>query len=75
MKRMDRLCPPYEGNEPYLYFCFADQDREAVFPLLRHLAQRGCRIWYSLGSTPDVGERRWRQERMDHAELIILYRI
>lgn len=73
MKQMDRLCPPYEGNEPYLYFCFADQDREAVFPLLRHLTQRGCRIWYCLGSASDVTERKRRQDRMDRAELIVLY--
>ena len=41
MGRMYRNCPPYEGSDPYLYLCFAEQDREAVFPLLRHLYSRG----------------------------------
>ena len=44
MKASFRRCPPYEGKEPYLYLCFAEQDREAVFPLLEHLYSRGCRM-------------------------------
>ncbi len=73
MKRIDRAYPPYEGEEPYLYLCFAEGDREAVFPLLSHLVERGCRIWYSTGATADVNELNRQQARMDRASLVVLY--
>ena len=73
MGRMYRNCPPYEGSDPYLYLCFAEQDREAVFPLLRHLYSRGCRIWYSTESTADLEKLNRQQERMNGASLVVLY--
>ena len=73
MRTSFRRCPPYEGEEPYLYLCFAEQDREAVFPLLEHLYSRGCRIWYSLENTADMEELDHRQERMNGAALVVLY--
>jgi len=73
MSRSFRGCPPYEGSDPYLYLCFAEQDREAVFPLLRHLYSRGCRIWYSLENTADLEKLDRQQERMNGASLVVLY--
>ena len=54
MKKIQRGCPPYEGADPYLYFCFAEKDREAVFPLLEYLYLRGVRIWYNVEYTADI---------------------
>lgn len=68
-----RRCPPYEGSDPYLYLCFAEEDREAVFPLLRHLAERGCRIWYSVKATADLEKLKRQQERMNGASLAVLF--
>lgn len=44
-----RAFPPYEGDEPYLYFCFLEADFERVKPLIRLLYGRGCRVFYSVG--------------------------
>ena len=73
MDKFRRLCPSYEGSEPYLYLCFAEKDREAVFPLLDYLYLRGCRIWYSPGATADLEELKKQQERMNDASLLVIY--
>ena len=73
MRKPERRCPPYEGGDPYLYLCFAEKDREAVFPLLEHLYRRGVRIWYSTETTSDIGKLNRQQERMNGASLVVLY--
>ena len=73
MKKIQRGCPPYEGTDPYLYFCFAEKDREAVFPLLEYLYLRGVRIWYSVENTADIRKLNRQQERMNQASLLVIY--
>lgn len=65
--------PPYEGNEPYIHLCFSDRDERKVRPLLRRLLLRGCRVWYSVGETPDRALQAIRNERMLKAGLTVLY--
>ena len=73
MKKIQRGCPPYEGNEPYLYFCFAEKDRDAVFPLLEHLYLRGVRLWYNVEKTDNIRKLNRQQQRMNQAALLIIY--
>ena len=73
MGKPERVCPPYEGGEPYLYLCFAEKDSEAVFPLLKHLYQRGVRIWYSIETTANIEKLNHQQERMNNASLLVIY--
>lgn len=68
-----RRFPPYAGSDPYLYFCFAERDRETVFPLLEQLFLRGCRIWYSPENTADIGKLNHQQERINNASLVVAY--
>lgn len=49
MAALSRHYPPYEGEEPYLYFAFAEADSEKAGPLLAQLYVRGCRVWYGRG--------------------------
>ncbi|MBO5556589.1 MAG: hypothetical protein J5927_05340 [Oscillospiraceae bacterium] len=65
--------PPYEGEAPYLYFAFADADRDRVWPLIRRLLRRGCRIWYAAGPAGSAEELLQRQRRALGAELTLLY--
>lgn len=69
MKKIQRGCPPYEGNEPYLYFCFAEKDRDAVFPLLEHLYLRGVRIWYNVEKTDNIRKLNRQLERIHLCEM------
>ena len=68
-----KQCPPYEGNEPYLYAAFADGDSDRVWTILRPLISRGCRVWYSRGRAGSAEELMHRQERCENAALTMVY--
>ena len=57
--------PPYEGNEPYLFFAFAEQDSGKVWKQMRPLLARGCRIWYSSGPAGSASEVLRRRREQD----------
>ena len=71
--RTEKIYPPYEGWEPYIHLCFSGRDERKVRPLLRKLLQRGCRVWYCVGDTPDRNTLVLRNERMLGAGLTVLY--
>lgn len=73
MARFSELFPPYGGDQPYLYFCFSDADKDRLRPLFRRLYERGCRIWYPTGHSGTVAERERRDARMRKARLVVLY--
>ena len=73
MKNWMKQYPPYEGNEPYLYFAFAQADSARVWKILRPLLARGCRIWYSSGPAGSAEELLHRQARSGGAELTLIY--
>ncbi len=65
--------PPYEGDGPYLYFAFAEEDSRRVRKLLRPLLARGCRVWYCCGPAGSAEELLHRQERCEKAALTVVY--
>ena len=65
--------PPYEGDAPYLYFAFAEEDSKRVWKLLRPLLSRGCRVWYCYGPAGSAEELLHRQERCEKAALTVVY--
>lgn len=73
MKSWQKKYPPYEGTEPYLYFAFADADAKKVWPVMKVLLQRGCRVWYCIGHAGSSGELLHRQERASGAAWTLLY--
>ena len=42
----------YEGNEPYVFICYAHHDRAHVYPELIRLRDAGVNIWYDEGIPP-----------------------
>lgn len=68
MAELSRRYPPYEGEEPYLYFAFAEADSEKAGPLLAQLYARGCRIWYGRGEN-----RPHRLDRIKNASMAVIY--
>ena len=73
MAAIEKQCPPYTGEQPFLYLCFADADTDRLRPLFRRLYERGCRIWYPVGHGGSAAERERRDARMQKARLVILY--
>lgn len=73
MKDWRKQIAPYEGDEPYLYFAFADADAGRIHELVRLLLQRGVRIWYSTGPAGSAEELLRRQQRALGASLTVIY--
>ena len=73
MKSWQKQYPPYEGEEPYLYCAFADADAKRVWPLVRLLLTRGCRVWYAAGRAGSAEELLRRQRRASGAALTLLW--
>ena len=73
MTSWQKKYPPYEGEEPYLYFAFADEDARKVWRVMKVLLNRGCRVWYCTGSAGSSRELLRRQERASGAALTLLY--
>ncbi|MBP3217140.1 MAG: hypothetical protein J6M46_02085 [Lachnospiraceae bacterium] len=73
MKDWTKLISPYEGEEPYLYLAFAEEDSRKVWAILRPLLERGCRVWYCVGSSANADDFLDRQRRAAGAALTLLY--
>ena len=73
MKRLTNQIPPYEGDQPYMYFAFAEADSAEARKLLRPLLARGCRVWYCVGPAGSTEELLRRQERASGAALTVVY--
>lgn len=72
-ENLQKLIPPYEGTEPYLYFAFSEADMKAVRKLLIPLVTRGCRVWYCTGTAGSAEALLHRQERSAGAALTVFY--
>jgi len=73
MRHWQNLYPPYEGEEEYIYFAFAEKDIKKVWRIMRILLMRGCRVWYAIGAAGNADELKRRQKRALDAALTIVY--
>lgn len=73
MKNWQQKYPSYQGEQPYLYFAFADADAKKAWRVMRVLLRRGFRVWYCTGPAKDGAEVLKRQEMSAGASLILLY--
>lgn len=74
MNSLYKKYPPYQGGEPYIYFCFAEDAAGDAGELLKNLRERGCRVWYYVGMTTDIKEEKRRHERLTGAGLVVVYK-
>jgi dienelactone hydrolase len=49
---LDKPFPAYEGDEPYVFVCYAHDDAKIVYPEILWLRDQGVNIWYDEGITP-----------------------
>jgi TolB-like protein/tetratricopeptide (TPR) repeat protein len=56
MKRPFSAC---QGEEPYVFVCYAHENADMVYPELERLHNAGVRIWYDEGVSPGA---RWSDE-------------
>ncbi len=56
---------PYEGQEPYIFLSFCQEDAPSLLPILRQMTMDGYRIWYDEGSR---AEETWQDTVQNHLE-------
>jgi hypothetical protein len=49
---LDKPFPAYEGDEPYVFVCYAHDDAKIVYPEILWLRDQGINIWYDEGISP-----------------------
>ena len=54
--------PAYEGDEPYVFVCYAHADRAVIYPELVRLRDAGVNVWYDEGISPGS---EWTEEIAD----------
>ena len=56
---MERPFPAYEGDEPYVFVCYAHNDSKTVYADLVDLREEGVNLWYDEGISAGMS---WRAE-------------
>ncbi len=46
---MDKPFPAYQGDEPYVFVCYAHEDEDEVYPEIGWLHEQGINLWYDEG--------------------------
>jgi hypothetical protein len=46
---LDKPFPAYQGDEPYVFVCYAHDDKAVVYPEIAWLRERGINVWYDEG--------------------------
>ena len=49
---MDKPFAAYQGDEPYVFVCYAHDDTALVYPEISRLHEAGFRVWYDEGVAP-----------------------
>lgn len=49
---MERPFKAYQGDEPYIFVCYAHDDAARVYPEIARLREVGFHIWYDEGISP-----------------------
>ena len=70
---MKRPFAAYQGDEAYVFVCYAHEDASSVYPEIQRLHEGGVKIWYDEGISPGV---RWSDELARHlggASLVLFF--
>lgn len=57
--------PAYQGDEPYVFVCYAHDDSAVVYPELERLRSAGFNLWYDEGISPGS---EWSESIAEHIQ-------
>jgi hypothetical protein len=46
---LEKLFTAYDGNEPYIFVCYAHEDSGIVYPEIQSQHEQGVNLWYDEG--------------------------
>ena len=70
---MDKPFLAYKGDDPYVFVCYAHEDKNIVYPQIAWLHEQGVNVWYDEGIAP--GEE-WSEElgqAIENAERFLFF--
>ena len=70
---LQRPFPAYQGDQPYVFICYAHDDAELIYPELERLRDQGINIWYDEGVSPGA---EWEEElakRIERCAIFLYY--
>jgi len=70
---LDKPFSAYQGDEPYIFVCYAHEDAGTVYPELQQLRDAGVNIWYDEGIPPGANWRAQIGGALDGAEKVLFY--
>lgn len=65
MKEINRIIPPYRGNNPYIFISYSHKDSDSVFEIISQLQMNQYRVWYDEGIDPGT---EWDENIAEHVE-------
>lgn len=65
--------PPYRGDQPYAFVCYAHDDKALVYPQIAWLQGQGINIWYDEGISAGANWRAVIGDRLDQASHVIFF--
>ena len=70
---MDKPFPAYDGDEPYVFVCYAHDDAKIVYPEILWLRNQGINIWYDEGISPGAEFPERLGQAILGAKLVLFY--
>lgn len=70
---IEKRYPAYAGSNQYVFFAFSSADASGAEKILKELRERRCRVWYAADKKRGRADAEYRQLRMNHAALTVLY--
>jgi pimeloyl-ACP methyl ester carboxylesterase len=70
---VDKPFPAYQGDNPYVFVCYAHNDEDVVYPEIAWLREHGINIWYDEGISAGKVWRRELAEVIQGAAKILYY--
>ena len=70
---MNNPKPPYRGDQPFAFVCYAHEDKAVVYPQIAWLQDQGVNLWYDEGIS---GGQNWRAvigDSLDKAAQVLFF--
>ena len=64
---------PYQGDEPFVFICYAHDDDEVVYPELVRLREQGINVWYDEGISPGAEWTEVLADRIKNCSCFLYY--
>jgi len=70
---LEKPFPAYQGDEPYVFVCYAHEDSDVVYPEIARLHEQGINLWYDEGISAGQNWRAAIGESLLGANRVLFY--